>query len=155
MVLALGDIDPKLRAWIRDRRIDEIEALVPDMTGNARGKIIPAERFLKGEGVRLPEAVFLQTVTGDWPDETYDLIHPSDRDMFLIADPNTPRMVPWVEEPTAQVIHDAVDADGNDHPMAPRGVLRRVLKLYKDAGLEPVIAPEASRSSARAPEAPF
>lgn len=144
MPLRIGDIDPKLAAWIKDRRINEIETLVPDMTGNARGKIIPAERFLRGEGVRLPEAIFIQTVTGDWPDiePGKDLIHPADRDMFLVADPNTAHMVPWVEEPTAQIIHDAVDSEGNAHPLAPRNVLRRVLDLYAEAGLEPVIAPE-------------
>ncbi len=140
----LGEIDPGLRDWITERNIDEIEALVPDMTGNARGKIIPADRFLKGEGVRLPEAIFIQTVTGDWPDVEpgTELIHPSDRDMFLVADPTTPRMVPWVEEPTAQIIHDAVDAEGIPHPLSPRNVLRRVLDLYEQDGLYPVIAPE-------------
>ena len=140
----LGKIDPSLREWITRRNIEEIEALVPDMAGKARGKIIPAERFLKGEGVRLPEAIFIQTVTGDWPDidPGHELIHPSDRDMFLSADPATPRIVPWVEEPTAQIIHDAFDAEGNRHPLSPRNVLRRVLDLYAKEGLQPVIAPE-------------
>lgn len=144
MAKRVRTIDRALGSWITERKIDEIEALVPDMTGNARGKIIPAERFLRGEGVRLPEAIFIQTVTGDWPDteEGEELIHPSDRDMFLIADPDTARIVPWVEEPTAQIIHDATDARGDPHPLAPRGVLRRVLSLYEAEGMIPVVAPE-------------
>lgn len=140
----MSRVDDNLRSWMKQRNIDEVEALVPDMTGNARGKIIPAERFLKGEGVRLPEAVFMQTVTGDWPDdETYEaLVHPADRDLFLIADPDTACVVPWAVEPTAQVIHDCVNAEGERHRFAPRNVLRHVLNLYEERGLRPIIAPE-------------
>ena len=117
----MSKITEKMRSWIKDHNIDEIEALVPDMTGNARGKIIPAYRFLKGEGVRLPEAIFMQTVTGDWPaDEVYEaLVHPSDRDLFLVADPDTTCFVPWAEEPTAQIIHDCVNAEGEYHVSTP------------------------------------
>jgi len=28
---------------------------------------MPAEKFAEEEGMRLPEAIFLQTVTGDYP----------------------------------------------------------------------------------------
>ncbi len=133
-----------LQAWLKERRVDEVEALVPDMTGNARGKIIPAYRFFNDEGVRLPEAIFMQTVTGDWPDdEVYDaLVHPADRDLFLKPDHNTACLVPWAEEPTAQIIHDCVNAEGNPHALAPRNVLRKVLGLYEEMGLKPIIAPE-------------
>jgi len=31
-----------LKRWLKERRITEVECLVPDITGNARGKIIPA-----------------------------------------------------------------------------------------------------------------
>lgn len=133
-----------LQAWLKEHRVDEVEALVPDMTGNARGKIIPAYRFFNDEGVRLPEAIFMQTVTGDWPDdEVYDaLVHPADRDLFLQPDHNTACLVPWAEEPTAQIIHDCVNAEGQPHALAPRNVLRKVLGLYEDMGLKPIIAPE-------------
>ena len=45
--------------------IDEVECLVPDMTGMARGKIIPAAKFSHDYGTRLPEGIFVTTVTGD------------------------------------------------------------------------------------------
>ncbi|MDH3589789.1 MAG: glutamine synthetase family protein [Gammaproteobacteria bacterium] len=140
----MTEISKELRSWIKEHDIDEIETLVPDMTGNARGKIIPAYRFLKGEGVRLPEAVFMQTVTGEWPDEkAYTaLVHPSDRDLFLVADPTTACKVPWAEEPTAQIIHDCINSDGQYHRLAPRTVLRSVLKRFADDGLQPIVAPE-------------
>ncbi len=34
-----------LRRWLKERSITEVECLVPDITGNARGKIIPADKF--------------------------------------------------------------------------------------------------------------
>jgi glutamine synthetase len=132
---------PLLR-WLNERRITEVECLVPDMTGNARGKIIPAAKFSHDYGTRLPEGIFATTVTGDYPDNYYELVSPSDSDMFLRPDPATVRMVPWASDPTAQVIHDCYTRDGRPHELAPRNVLRRVLALYEELGLSPVVAPE-------------
>jgi glutamine synthetase len=47
-----------LLRWLKDRRITEVECLVPDITGNARGKIIPADKFSHDYGTRLPEGIF-------------------------------------------------------------------------------------------------
>lgn len=112
------------------------------MTGNARGKFYPAGKFLAEESGRIPEAILIQTVTGDWAENHFDLVDPSDRDMVLVPDISTLRRVPWADEPTAQIINDCYDAEGNLHPLSTRGVLRRVLKLYQEEGLTPVIAPE-------------
>lgn len=130
-----------IRDWLRDRRITEVECLIPDMTGNARGKIIPAGKFLADEGMRLPEAVFLQTVTGEWPDDM-SMVHPGEADMVLKPDPKTLRMVPWANDPTAQIIHDCFDHRGEPLQLSPRTVLRRVLALYEARGWQPVVAPE-------------
>jgi glutamine synthetase len=131
-----------LLRWLKERRITEVECLVPDFTGNARGKIIPAAKFSHDFGTRLPEGIFATTVTGDYPDEYDDLVSPSDSDMALRPDPETVRMVPWATDPTAQIIHDCYTKDGRPHELAPRNVLRRVLRLYEDLGLRPVMAPE-------------
>lgn len=131
-----------IKRWLKERRITEVECLVPDITGNARGKIIPAAKFSHDYGTRLPEGIFATTVTGDYPDEYDDLVSPSDSDMVLRPDPDTIRMVPWATDPTAQVIHDCFTKDGRPHELAPRNVLRRVLALYDGIGLQPVIAPE-------------
>jgi glutamine synthetase len=32
----------QLRVWLSENNIDEIEAVIPDLTGIARGKLIPA-----------------------------------------------------------------------------------------------------------------
>ena len=131
-----------IKQWLRDHQISEVECLVPDMTGNARGKFIPAHQFLDGDDPRLPESIMVQTVTGEYSDEHWEFVEPTDTDMILKPDPSTMRLVPWAREPTAQIIHDCYTQDGELHPLASRSVLRRVLKLYESAGLKPVIAPE-------------
>ena len=131
-----------IKKWLKENRITEIECLVPDMTGNARGKFIPASKFIRQESPRLPESILIQTVTGDWADEHDELVDPADRDMVLQPDANTIRLVPWATEPTAQIIHDCHDMQGNLHPLSTRNVLRRVLAKFEAEGLQPVTAPE-------------
>ena len=130
-----------IKGWMESNRITEVECLFPDFTGNARGKIIPANKFLREGGMRLPEVIFTQTVTGEYPDDD-SMIDPLERDMQLYPDPNTIRFVPWALEPTAQVIHDCFDINGKLIDIAPRSVLRRVLSFYEKQGWKPVVAPE-------------
>ncbi|KRG52218.1 glutamine synthetase, partial [Stenotrophomonas nitritireducens] len=86
--------------------------------------------------------IFATTVTGDSPDDYYELVAPADSDMVLRPDPDTVRMVPWATDPTAQVIHDCYTRSGQPHELAPRNVLRRVLAAYDELGLKPIVAPE-------------
>ena len=134
----------ELEQWLNERRVTEIECLVPDLTGVARGKILPREKFTEDRGMRLPEAVVAMSVTGEPPPEGpyFDVIVPMDRDMHLRPDPTTVRIVPWASDPTAQVIHDCFDREGRMIPFAPRSVLRRVCDLYAAEGWDPVVAPE-------------
>lgn len=128
--------------FLQENAITEVESTLPDMTGNARGKFYPTQKFLSEQGGRIPESLLVQTVTGDWADNHYDLVDASDRDMILTPDATTLRIVPWAGEPTASVINDCYTVDGELHPLASRSVLRKVLKLYEDEGLQPIIAPE-------------
>ncbi len=131
--------------WLKKHKIEEVECLIPDMTGNARGKLIPAKKFVKEES-RLPESVLIQAVNGAWTDEHEKLLgNDLDGDMILQPDENTIRSIPWAKpnEPTVQIIHDCYTSDGELHPLASRSVLRRVLSLYEKEGWKPVIAPEA------------
>ncbi len=132
----------EIRQFFQDHSIAEVEAIIPDMAGIARGKIMPAEKFAEDEGMRLPESVFLQTVTGDYPPQMGEAMSPAEIDIILKADPKTVRRVPWAAEPTAQVIHDCFYSDGRRVAMAPRHVLRGVIELYAQRGWQPVIAPE-------------
>ena len=134
----------ELEQWLNQHRVTEIECLVPDLTGVARGKILPREKFTEDRGMRLPEAVVAMGVTGEFPEEGpyYEVISPNDMDMHLRPDPSTVRIVPWAVDPTAQVIHDCYDKNGQLVPFAPRSVLRRVCELYAAEQWKPVVAPE-------------
>jgi glutamine synthetase len=135
-----------MEQWLREREVTEVECLVADLNGIARGKILPAAKFigsLREDGLRLPESVFIQTVTGDYADDDSDkLIDPALRDMLMRPDPASLRLVPWYDEPTAQVICDCLHHDGSAVAISPRQVLRRVLDAYAERGWQPVVAPE-------------
>ncbi len=134
----------ELEDWLNRRQVTEVECLVPDLTGVARGKILPRSKFTQDRGMRLPEAILGVTVTGNWPDEPElgQLISEIDRDMHLVPDPSTVRPVPWAVDPTAQVLHDCYFRDGSEVDYAPRSVLKQVLRLYEQRGWQPVVAPE-------------
>jgi len=139
-----------LERWLNERRVTEVECLVPDLTGVARGKILPRSKLTEDQltedrGMRLPETIIGLTVTGNWPDANTaidELLNTNDPDMSLVPDPRTVRMVPWATDPTAQVIHDCYFRDGTAMDYAPRQVLRNVLHLYEKQGWKPVVAPE-------------
>jgi len=128
--------------WLTDNNISEVEYIVPDMTGNARGKFIPAHQFLAETDHKLPESIMVQTVTGEYTDDHWDFVEPTDTDMILRPDASTLRKVPWAREPTAPIIGDCFKPDGTPHPLSTRNVLRYVLGVYEKEGLQPVVAPE-------------
>ncbi len=134
----------QLFTWLKDHKITEVECVVSDLTGIARGKIAPTNKFLHERGMRLPESVLLQTVTGDFVDDDiyYDLLDPADIDMVCKPVADAVYVVPWAIEPTAIVIHDTFDKFGNPIELSPRNVLKKVLQLYTDKGWQPIVAPE-------------
>ena len=131
------------REWLSARGIEDIECIVPDQAGVARGKMMPVAKFLAGPTMSMPGSIFTQTIAGDWPQDD-DEYHndPSDRDVLLEPDYSTLSVVPWEEDPTAQLIHDAFHSDGRPVEIAPRQVLRRIIELYANRGWKPVVAPE-------------
>ncbi|HMA14137.1 MAG TPA: glutamine synthetase family protein [Kiloniellaceae bacterium] len=134
-----------MEAFLKEHGIDEVECLVPDMAGVARGKILPAHKFLEGmrkNGLRIPEDIFIQTVNGEYPEDSDDVTGAAAGDVYLIPDISTMRLVPWYDEPTAQVICDAHHFEGGEVQIASRHILKRILNLYAEEGWEPVVAPE-------------
>jgi len=138
--LERGDI-AALRDWIRANRVEEIECVTPDFAGIARGKVMPAAKFMREHEVRLPVSIFFASITGEYADVDHPELY-SDGDLALVPDITTARAVPWAGDPSLQVIHDVVDRHGTPVPYAPREVLRRVLRAYEARGWTPVIAPE-------------
>ncbi|WP_170400013.1 glutamine synthetase family protein [Ruegeria arenilitoris] len=129
------------RTYIEGQRLDEVECIISDLPGIARGKAVPASKFAKQSYFHLPDSIFYQTITGDWGEAAGEdgFI---ERDMILKPDFTTASAAPWTGDWTLQVIHDAYDRDDNPIPFSPRNVLKRVVKLYHDKGWKPVVAPE-------------
>ena len=126
---------------IASHRIHEVECVIPDITGIARGKILPKDLFLGAGEMRLPKSVLLNTVNGQQPDNGPH-VGDTDPDMVCRPDAATFRVVPWAAEPVAVVIHDCHEWDGSPVALSPRSVLRRVLERYSAQGWTPVVAPE-------------
>jgi glutamine synthetase len=128
------------RDYIAGRRVDEVECIIGDIAGVARGKAMPASKFAKQSSFFLPNSIFLQTITGEWADNPSGQF--TEPDMILIPDFSTATAAPWTADVTLQVIHDAQDQAGKPVPTAPRNVLRRIVELYNAEGWRPVVAPE-------------
>jgi len=128
------------RAFIADRRVDEVECIIGDIAGVARGKAMPAAKFGKQTSYFLPNSIFLQTITGEWADNPFDAF--TEPDMILVPDFTTATAAPWTADITLQVIHDAEDQQGNPVPFSPRNVLKRIVGLFQAQGWTPVVAPE-------------
>ena len=129
------------KKWFQDNAIEEVEVLIPDIAGMARGKFVPAERYLADKGIRIAKGLFTQTITGDYI-ELVEIINPADIDMEARPVAETKRKVPWAPYPTAQIIHDCYHLDGTPVEIAPRQVLKRILDLYEKQGWQAVVAPE-------------
>ena len=128
------------REYVAGRRYDEVECIVSDLAGVARGKAMPASKFAKQPSFFLPNSIFLQTITGEWADDPNGSI--TEPDMVMVPDFSTGTAAPWTADVTLQVIHDAHDQAGNPYPIAPRNVLRRIVGLYNAEGWTPIVAPE-------------
>ena len=128
------------RDYISGRTLDEVECIVPDLAGVARGKAMPASKFATQKRFFLPNTIFQQTIAGDWaevPGDNY-----TEPDMILRPDYDTASAAPWTADVTLQVIHDVFDQTGEPMPVAPRNVLKRMVQLYAERGWVPVVAPE-------------
>jgi glutamine synthetase len=128
------------RDYIGNRRVDEVECIIGDIAGVARGKAMPAAKFGKQTNYFLPNSIFLQTITGEWADNPFDAF--TEPDMILEPDWSTATAAPWTADVTLQVVHDAKDQQGNLIAFSPRNVLRRICDLYAAQGWKAVVAPE-------------
>jgi glutamine synthetase len=129
------------QAYLEGRRLDEVECVIADLPGIARGKAVPASKFARQDYFHLPESIFFQTITGDWG-EAADADGFIEKDMILKPDMTTATAAPWTGDWTLQVIHDAFDRHDRPVPFSPRNVLKRVVALYEAEGWKPVVAPE-------------
>ncbi|MCW8841844.1 MAG: glutamine synthetase, partial [Rhodobacteraceae bacterium] len=113
------------RDYLDGKRLDEVECIIGDLPGIARGKAVPAKKFDRQDYFHLPDSIFYQTITGGWGEAAGDdgFI---EKDMVLRPDMATTTAAPWTGDWTLQVIHDAYDTKGAPIPYSPRNVLKRV-----------------------------
>lgn len=137
----MENLPESAKDFLEGHRLDEVECIISDLPGIARGKAVPAAKFGRQDFFHLPDSIFYQTITGDWGEAAGDEGF-LERDMILRPDMSTAKAAPWTGDWTLQVIHDAFDRNGEPIPFSPRNVLRRVVDLYRAKGWEPVVAPE-------------
>ncbi|WP_317992865.1 glutamine synthetase family protein [Bartonella gliris] len=129
--------------WLAFREVEDIECITPDQAGVARGKMMLSKKFISETSLALPSAVFMTTISGDYPEDGRGFEYPkTDGDLRLEPDLSTLSIVPWEDAPTAQVICDLVYQNGQMVDYTPRNVLRTVIDFYTKMGLKPVVSPE-------------
>ena len=137
----LDELPDAFKTYRNSRKVDEVECIIPDLTGMSRGKAMPLSKFSPEHTLFLPISIFYQTITGE--DVEMDIENQwAEGDMQLKPDMTTAMAVPWAKEATLQVIHDLSDQKGQPVPYAPRNVLKRIIDLYKAQGWQPIVAPE-------------
>ncbi len=127
--------------YLHGHRLDEVECIIADFPGIARGKAMPANKFADQSKFYLPNSIFFQTITGGYGEAAgpQGWIEP---DMVLRPDFETATAAPWTGDWTLQVIHDAYDQSGDPVAFSPRNLLKRIVGLYAARGWQPVVAPE-------------
>ena len=124
------------KEYIKNKKLDEVECVIADLPGIARGKAVPATKFSRQKSFHLPDSIFFQTITGGWGEAAGEEGF-VERDMVLKPDISTASAAPWTGDWTLQVIHDAFDRKEEPIPFAPRNVLKRVVDCtMQKAGIQ-------------------
>jgi glutamine synthetase len=126
------------------QNVEKIKLAVVDVDGILRGKVISFEKFKsiaeKGFG-------FCDVIFGwDANDVAYDNAqitgwHTGYPDANAVVDINTFRQIPW-ENNLPFFLADFRDANGNDLPVCPRSLLKKITHQAKVAGYIPYFSQE-------------
>jgi len=142
-----------VKAWMKElpqafldhkgeRKLEEVESIIPDIVGMSRGKTMPAHKFSPDGTTFLPVSLFYQTISGEYVDMDDIENQWVEKDIVLRPDMSTAKAVPWSEDASVQIINNIETRDGDDLLVAPRNVLRRIMALYQAKGWRAVVAPE-------------
>ena len=134
----------KITNWLNENDVKQVQCLIGDHTGVARGKVLPVDKFISEQGCRLGETILLQSVVGGYAagDVLWSLSDPRDVDMVLKPDADACYLLPWSDEKTAMIIHDCYTPQNKEVTFSPRNLLKKVIKLYSEQGWQAVVAPE-------------
>ena len=141
MSTGLEKFPESFQQWLSGRRVEEVECVISDIAGVARGKAMPWAKFQRSERTYMPLSVFYQTISGDYVDMRISNQW-TENDMVLVPDLSTAVCSPWASDITVQVIHDVQDLSGKPIEVVPRNVLKRIISYYNDQGWSPIVAPE-------------
>ncbi len=131
--------------WIRQHDVREVECLIPDMNGVLRGKVLPAQKFLKaidGGALYMPTSALLVCVDGNYSGSIDEGFAYGDPDMLLVPDLDSLRLAPGTEPQRAFVLADACYPEDRLWSALPRSLLKSVIALYAEKGWRAVVAPE-------------
>ena len=126
--------------WLQQNQVTQVECIVPDMNGTAKGKLVPAEQILDTE-IRIAEAIFGQDAIGQWCHDE-ELFQVADVDMVMTPDYASLTVQPWSEK-TANCICDSRTLTGEPLAIAPRTILQVLIDKLAAMGFKPVVAQEA------------
>jgi glutamine synthetase len=131
--------------WIRQHDVREVECLIPDMNGVLRGKVLPAQKFLKaidGAALYMPTSALLVCSDGNYSGSIDEGFAYGDPDMLLVPDLDSLRLAPGNEPQRAFVLADACYPEDRLWGALPRSLLKSVISLYAEKGWRAVVAPE-------------
>lgn len=135
MVIELDEVAHARLEEIRGAGVQRVRVHYSDLLGTTRAKVIPVEQLEEAveAGLNFCVSVFSIDHTGVMPDGTglRDEVH--FRDMQVIPDLATLRLVPW-ERDTAICMADCW-MDGEPLPAEPRRILKRAIAEAEARGL--------------------
>jgi glutamine synthetase len=131
-----------IQQLIRERDIRTLRVEFSDFHGVIRGKAVSIDRLphIVEEGLHFALPTFALDLAGNVAMGTGLADEVGYCDMTALPDLDTFMVLPW-EAHTAKVTADLYLND-QPLPLAPRGILKRVVAAYHEIGLEPVIGNE-------------
>lgn len=139
-----GKTASEILKLLKEKDTQKVKLAVTDIDGVLRGKVISFEKFTsiieKGFG-------FCDVIFGwDAGDMAYDNAaitgwHTGYPDTNAVVDISTFRTVPW-EGDIPFFLADFCDADGNDLPVCPRRLLKKIAKQAEEQGYKPYFSQE-------------
>jgi glutamine synthetase len=135
----------ELTQWVRDGEIDTLVVALTDMQGRLMGKRVQGQAYLNGaidHGAHFCTYLLGTDIEMNTP-EGYQLMNWETGYGDWIADPvwSTLRVIPWLDK-TALVLSDTVDHHGDEIPVSPRTMLKKVVAKAAGMGFRPMAGSE-------------
>jgi glutamine synthetase len=139
----VNETHERAQAFIQQNDIKKIRLVFADQNGLTRGKIIPADYFLKSlnQGIGFAQSIYAMDIEGETIPETGLLWEKGDPDYLAVPDLSTLTLVPWKEH-TAQVIVEGRLREGAPFFADPRHILKKILAKLSNAGYTVKVASE-------------